>query len=69
MKSNPKKSKLRFMQINAILYHCIKTKIKNVFLFNFARELLISFEVVVIKGAGVLYQHMKFEAEAEIIRC
>ena len=57
------------MQINTILYHCIKTKIKNVFLFNFAHELLMRFEVVVTKRAGVLYQHMKVEAEAEIIRC
>ena len=42
-KSNPKKSKLKFMQIKRNLYHCIKTLIKNVFLFNFAHELLMSF--------------------------
>ena len=31
------------MQINRILYHSIQTLIKNVFLLNFAHELLMSF--------------------------
>ena len=33
-----RKSKLKFMQINRILYHSIQT-FKNVFLLNFAYEL------------------------------
>ena len=41
--STPRKSKLKFMQINKILYHSIQTLIKNVFLLNFAHELLMSF--------------------------
>ena len=44
-KSNPKKSKLEFMQIKRNLYHCIKTLIKNVFLLNFAYEFLMSFGI------------------------
>ena len=37
------KSKLKFMQINKVLYRSIQTLIKNVFLLNFAHELLMSF--------------------------
>ena len=43
-KSYPKNSKLKFMQIKRNLYHSIKTLIKNIFLFNFAHELLMIFE-------------------------
>ena len=40
IKSNPKKSKLKFMQIKRNLYHCIKTLIKNVFVLNFEFEIM-----------------------------
>ena len=43
------KIKLKFMQINRILYHSIQTLIKNVFLLNFAHELLMSFLMYVIQ--------------------
>ena len=37
------KIKVKFMRINRILCHSIQTLIKNVFLLNFAHELLMSF--------------------------
>ena len=40
------------MQIRTILYQCIKTLIKNVFLLNFTYELLLSFRSTIYKMSG-----------------
>ena len=37
------------MQIRTILYQCMKTLIKNVFLLNFTYELLMSFRMLFVE--------------------